>query len=104
MKSGSEMKQAAPAAARDPSPGIPQQIFLEEAKARLSAAAGAETGFAERLVWFWSNHFCISAAKGGGVLHLAGAYEREAIRSHWLGRFPDMLLAVAPPPPIMPYR
>ncbi len=103
MKSGSEMKPAAPAAARDPSPGIPQQIFLEEAKARLSAAAGAETGFAERLVWFWSNHFCISAAKGGGVLQLAGAYEREAIRSHVLGRFADMLLAVETHPAMLLY-
>src|SRR5580700_1740133 len=73
MKSGADPKPAAPAAARDPGPGIPQQIFLEEAKARLAAAASAEIGFAERLVWFWSNHFCISAAKGGGVAQIAGA-------------------------------
>src|SRR5260370_20267038 len=103
MKSGSEMKPAAPAAARDPSPGIPQQIFLEEAKARLSAAAGAETGFAERLVWFWSNHLCLSAAQGSRVLQLAGAYEREAIRSHLLGRFAHMLLALETHPPILLY-
>ena len=24
----------------------------------------AEIGFLERLVWFWSNHFCVSADKG----------------------------------------
>jgi uncharacterized protein (DUF1800 family) len=98
-----EMKSAAPAAARDPGPGIPQQIFLEEAKARLSAATAAEIGFAERLVWFWSNHFCISAAKGGGVAQLAGAYEREAIRPHALGHFGDMLLAVETHPAMLLY-
>src|SRR4029077_11116008 len=38
MQPGAEKKPAAGAAARDPGPAIPQQIFLEEAKARLSAA------------------------------------------------------------------
>jgi len=102
MKAGAETKPAT-AATRDPGPGIPQQIFLEEAKARLSAAAGADIGFAERLVWFWSNHFCISAAKGGGVAQLAGAYEREAIRPHVLGHFGDMLLAVETHPAMLLY-
>lgn len=73
-----------------PDPRAPQQAFLREAKARIEAAASAEIGFAERLVWFWSNHFCIA---GGDVLSRAGGYEREAIRAHVLGRFGDMLLA-----------
>jgi uncharacterized protein (DUF1800 family) len=103
MGSGPDMKPAAPAAARDPGPAIPQEIFLEEAKARLSAAAAADIGFAERLVWFWSNHFCISASKGTGVAQLAGAYEREAIRPHVLGHFGDMLLAVETHPAMLLY-
>jgi uncharacterized protein (DUF1800 family) len=41
-------------------------------------------------VWFWSNHFCISA---DAVPAMAGAYEREVVRAHVLGRFADMLLA-----------
>jgi uncharacterized protein (DUF1800 family) len=97
--SGPDMK----APARDPGPAIPQEIFLEEAKARLNAAAAADIGFAERLVWFWSNHFCISASKGGGVAQLAGAYEREAIRPHVLGHFGDMLLAVETHPAMLLY-
>jgi uncharacterized protein (DUF1800 family) len=84
-------------------PGIPQQIFLEEAKARINAALGADLGFVERLVWFWSNHFCISADKGGGVRALAGAYERETIRPHVLGDFGDMLLAVESHPAMLLY-
>jgi uncharacterized protein (DUF1800 family) len=102
MKAGAD-KPATPALARDPGPGIPQQIFFEEAKARLTVAASAEIGFVERLVWFWSNHFCISAAKGGGVAQIAGAYEREAIRPHVLGRFADMLLAVETHPAMLLY-
>jgi len=84
-------------------PGIPQQIFLEEAKARIDAALGADLGFVERLVWFWSNHFCISADKGGGVRALAGAYEREVIRPQVLGHFGDMLLAVESHPAMLLY-
>jgi len=72
-------------------PPLPQQIFQNEAAARYEAAAGADIGFVERLVWFWSNHFCISADKD---IAMVGAYEREAIRAHVLGRFADMLIAV----------
>src|SRR5580658_9914410 len=51
-------KPAPPAA-----PPLPQQFLQDEAKARFDAAVGADIGFVERLVWFWSNHFCISADK-----------------------------------------
>jgi uncharacterized protein (DUF1800 family) len=83
-------------------PGFPQQVYLEEAKARIDAALGADLGFAERLVWFWSNHFCVSADKGP-VRALCGAYEREAIRAHVLGRFADMLAAVESHPAMLLY-
>src|SRR5262249_4508098 len=59
-------------------------------------------GFVERLVWFWSNHFCVSADKAG-VRPIAGAYEREAVRAHVLGRFADMLLAVESHPAMLIY-
>jgi uncharacterized protein (DUF1800 family) len=88
---------------RDPGPVIPQEIFQDEAKARLAAATGAEIGLVERLVWFWSNHFCVSADKGGGVLQIAGAYEREAIRPHVLGQFSAMLRAVETHPAMLLY-
>ena len=81
-------------------PPLPQQLLLAEAKARLDAATGAEIGIVERLVWFWSNHFCISADKVQGM---AGAYEREAIRPYVLGRFGDMLQAVENHPAMLVY-
>jgi uncharacterized protein (DUF1800 family) len=80
-------------------PPLPQQIFLAEAKARIAAARDAEIGFAERLVWFWSNHFCISR----DTSPMAGGYEREAIRPHILGPFVDLLLAADSHPAMLLY-
>src|SRR6266849_10177819 len=99
-----EMRPAvpSPAAPRNQGVPVPQQIYLDEAKARINAALGAEIGFAERLVWFWSNHFCVSADKAG-VRPICGAYEREAIRAHALGRFGDMLLAAESHPAMLIY-
>jgi len=93
--SASAEKMAAEAV---PDPGRP--IYLQEAKVRTEAALSAEIGFAERLVWFWSNHFCISANK---IQSMSGAYEREAIRPHVLGKFVDMLLAVEGHPAMLFY-
>ena len=83
-----------------PAPPLPQRLFQDEAKVRFDAAAGADIGFVERLVWFWSNHFCISADKIG---EMAGPFEREAIRPHVLGRFGDLLLAVESHPGMLFY-
>ena len=66
-----------PAAAARPE-GI---VFRDEALARLRRATAARAGFAERLVAFWSNHFCVAANKGGIGRVTCGAFEREAIRS-----------------------
>ena len=81
-------------------PPIERQMFLREIRARLDAASAAEIGFPERLVWFWSNHFCVSAGK---VFNMAGGYEREVIRPHILGRFADMLLAAEGHPAMLFY-
>jgi uncharacterized protein (DUF1800 family) len=87
-------------AAKPEEPNVVRDIVRGEANARFAAALGAEIGFAERLVWFWSNHFCVSADK---VPSFAGAYEREAIRPHVLGRFGDILLAVETHPAMLFY-
>src|SRR5262245_28506605 len=78
----------------------PAWLVQNEAKVRIEAAVAAEIGFVERLVWFWSNHFCVSADK---IVSMAGAYEREAIRPHVLGRFVDMLTAVESHPAMLFY-
>src|SRR5213595_4204371 len=80
---------------------IIQKTFRAEALARLQRAVIADCGFTERLVVFWSNHFCISANKGGLARMWAGSFEREAIRPHVLGRFGDMLKAVEQHPAML---
>jgi uncharacterized protein (DUF1800 family) len=96
----SDNKAASRAAKPPPEPNIVRDILRNEAQAHFAAAVGAEIGFAERLVWFWSNHFCVSADK---VPALAGGYEREAIRPHVLGRFADILLAAESHPAMLFY-
>ncbi len=81
-------------------PPLMAQLVQNEAKVRIEAAVAAEIGFVEHLVWFWSNHFCVSANK---IVSMAGAYEREAIRPHVLGRFVDMLTAVESHPAMLFY-
>jgi uncharacterized protein (DUF1800 family) len=100
----SDAAEATPAAMADTAKEQPrdpgEQFYLDEVRARVDAATDAEIGFVERLVWFWSNHFCISADK---IRSMAGPYEREAIRPHVLGRFQDMLLAAESHPAMLFY-
>ena len=74
-------------------PSVPSHTYRDDVLARVKLALEAETGFAERLVMFWSNHFCISTTKSNMTRMMAGIYEREAIRPHIFGRFEDMLIA-----------
>ncbi|KJC45479.1 DUF1800 family protein [Bradyrhizobium sp. LTSP857] len=93
---------APPAAKAAPQPlNVIQKTFRAEALARLQRATLVDCGFTERLVVFWSNHFCISASKGELARMWAGAFEREAIRPHVLGRFADMLKAVEQHPAML---
>jgi uncharacterized protein (DUF1800 family) len=80
---------------------IIQKTFRAEALAKLQRGIIADCGFVERLVMFWSNHFCISANKGGLARMWAGSFEREAVRPHVLGRFGDMLKAVEQHPAML---
>jgi uncharacterized protein (DUF1800 family) len=98
-----EMMQpnAAPPKPAPPQLNVIQKTFRAEALARLQRGVLADCGFAERLVVFWSNHFCISANKGGLARMWAGSFEREAIRPHVLGRFADMLKAVEQHPAML---
>jgi uncharacterized protein (DUF1800 family) len=95
---GTDEMAAKMAADAVPDPGRP--IYLDEAKIRIEAALSSEIGFVERLVWFWSNHFCVSADK---IRSMSGAYEREAIRPNVLGRFTDLLLAAEGHPAMLFY-
>jgi uncharacterized protein (DUF1800 family) len=94
-----------PGANKSPAAAMPvnvvQKTFRAEALARIQRATIADCGLAERLVTFWSNHFCVSANKGQPARMWAGSFEREAIRPHVLGRFADMVKAVEQHPAML---
>jgi uncharacterized protein (DUF1800 family) len=100
MAATDPMQPNAPKPAPQPL-NIIQKTYRSEALARIQRATIADCGFVERLVVFWSNHFCISAAKGEPARMWAGSFEREAIRPHVLGRFGDMLKAVEQHPAML---
>ena len=75
----------------------------DEAAARFARARKCDIGFAERLVQFWTNHFTVSWRGVAYLNWVAGAYEREAIRPHALGRFADLAMAATRHPAMLRY-
>ncbi len=45
---------------QNPEANVGLRLLEDEARVRVDAAVSAQIGFVERLVWFWSNHFCVS--------------------------------------------
>jgi uncharacterized protein (DUF1800 family) len=83
-------------------PQLLRPVYIAEATARFRTGVASERPFVERLVHFWTNHFAVSVDKLA-VLGIAGAFEREAIRPHVLGRFEHLLLAVEKHPAMLLY-
>ncbi|NDW04202.1 DUF1800 domain-containing protein [Jiella pacifica] len=77
--------------------------YNAEFEAMIARKQAAPIGFFERLVDFWSNHFAIEKDSNPRVMAIVGAFEREAIRPNVLGRFEDMLSAVAHHPAMLFY-
>jgi uncharacterized protein (DUF1800 family) len=78
------------------------QQYTREMAARFALGFATQTPFAERLVWFWSNHFTVSAMNPDAIT-LVGAFEREAIRPNIGGKFEDLLLAATRHPAMQLY-
>jgi len=73
-----------------------------DARSRLLTAALTTRPFAERLQWFWANHFTVSFAKGS-ARGLVGAFERDAIRPNIAGSFEQLLVASTTHPAMLRY-
>jgi uncharacterized protein (DUF1800 family) len=80
----------------------PMRIATELGAAKVLRAVESERQLQEVMVDFWFNHFNVFAGKGE-VRWSVGAYEREAIRPHALGRFRDLLRATAQHPAMLFY-
>ncbi len=77
-------------------------FYKADATAQLNFAASTPSSFRERLVWFWANHFSVSARQNESGSFI-GPMIREAIRPHVTGNFTDMVLAVEGHPAMLRY-
>jgi uncharacterized protein (DUF1800 family) len=80
----------------------PYRIAAELQAAKMVRAVSSERQLQEVMVDFWFNHFNVFAQKGDVRWYVA-AYEREAIRPHALGKFPDLVRATARHPAMLFY-
>ncbi|MBI4010712.1 MAG: DUF1800 domain-containing protein [Candidatus Rokubacteria bacterium] len=80
----------------------PQAMIGELGRARLLRAVYTERQLLEVMVDFWFNHFNVFAGKGT-VRYYLPEYERAVIRPHALGRFRELLGAVAHHPAMLYY-
>ena len=76
------------------------EIYDDFCATKIVRAVHAQNQLAEVMTDFWANHFNVW---GPRLQHLMPDYEREAIRPHALGRFRDLLLAVARHPAMLYY-
>jgi uncharacterized protein (DUF1800 family) len=77
-----------------------QQLVGEVQSAKLARALVSDRQLDEVMVDFWENHFSVFAGKGQTRLFLA-QYDRDVIRPHALGKFRDLLGAVAKSPAML---
>jgi uncharacterized protein (DUF1800 family) len=77
-----------------------QQLWNQLAEASLHRAAFSKRQLYERMVNFWSDHFSIYFGK---VNYLKILDDRDVIRKHALGKFPDLLKASAHSPAMLEY-
>lgn len=80
----------------------PGWIVAELQAARMLRALASGRQLQEVMVDFWFNHFNVFSGKGE-VRWYVTAYERDVIRPHALGRFPDLLRATARHPAMLFY-
>ena len=77
-----------------------QQFVGEIQSAKLARAVNSERQLNEVMVDFWENHFSVFAGKGQTRLFLS-SYDRDVIRPRALGKFRDLLGAVAKSPAML---
>ena len=79
-----------------------QRILGDVQSAKLARAVSSERQLQEVLTDFWENHFTVFAGKGQVRLFIP-AYDRDVIRPNAMGKFRDLLGAVARSPAMLFY-
>src|SRR3954471_2345975 len=98
---GQKQGQSA-AQARSPMPDV-QRAVPELQASLLTRAVTSERQLYEVMVNFWENHFSVYAQKGAQERLFLIEYDRDVIRPHAMGKFRDLLGAVAQSPAMMFY-
>ncbi len=97
--------------AKNPPPGMTaeqvlaghyREVIAADVRSRFATAVVTQRPFAERLAWFWANHFTVSLTKGS-VRGLVGTFERDAIRPFIAGNFEQLLVAATTHPAMLRY-
>ncbi len=104
------LRRANDAIAGDDAKKAAQQAFQQEMSRLAREAASrhvlralyAPSQVHEQMAWFWLNHFNVHQFKAN-LRAMVGDYEERAIRPHALGRFRDLLGAVARHPAMLRY-
>ena len=99
---GQVVEQRVKAKNSPPVYGRPQQLLVEMVQQKLVRAVSTNRQLQEVMTDFWFNHFNIFANKEAD-LWLVTSYERDVIRPRALGKFSDLLLAVAESPAMLFY-
>jgi uncharacterized protein (DUF1800 family) len=82
----------------------PQRTVAEELIAqRLTRDIYSNAQLQEVMTDFWFNHFNVYLRKNEAMPYYLVSYERDAIRPHALGRFEDLLEAIARSPAMLLY-
>ncbi|WP_075292644.1 DUF1800 domain-containing protein [Pararhizobium arenae] len=79
------------------------RMWVQDSAARFVQTVTSPLGFYERLVFFWSDHFSVSANKNNLLRQLVMVYEAEAIRPNVGGPFAELLRAAIQHPAMLRY-
>jgi uncharacterized protein (DUF1800 family) len=79
------------------------QVGAQLQSERIARAVGSERQLDEVMTDFWLNHFNVYIRKGGPEIYYLADYEKNVIRPNSLGKFRDLLEAVAKSPAMLFY-
>jgi uncharacterized protein (DUF1800 family) len=84
--------------------GLARRQFMGQLQSeRVARAVASDRQLDEVMTDFWLNHFNVYAAKGPPEAYYLVQYERDVIRPNALGKFRDLLEAVAKSPAMLFY-
>jgi uncharacterized protein (DUF1800 family) len=83
--------------------GLTRQVVAQLQSSRVARAVSSERQLQEVMTDFWENHFNIYAQKGGPEPYYLTDFDQNVVRPRALGKFRDLLEAVAQSPAMLFY-